>query len=191
MPGKVYAALAAATSDSYGFVTPDDAREIGIDPINLVRMAERGQLEHRDNSLYRFPLTPPGPLDAYMEAALWPRGTRGVISHESALELYELGDVHPHRIHITVPRSHRIRRQIPDSLRIHREDLRPPEVGRLEGIPIVTPAHAIRQAHAAKLGPALVAQAIDHGERNGRLTRHEAKRLRDATGVEKGRGTRR
>lgn len=144
-------------------------------------MAERGQLERRGNALYRFPLAPPGPLDAYMEAALCPRGVEGVISHESALELYELSDVHPRRIHVTVPRAYRIRRQVPAVYRIHHEDLRPRNVGRLEGIPIVTPEHAVRQAHKAKLAPALVAQAIDHGEQNGRLTRRQAGRLREET----------
>ncbi len=191
MPGRIYTELAELANDNHGFITPDDAREAGVNPMNLVRMAERGQLERRGNALYRFPLAPPGPLDPYMEATLWPRGADGVISHESALELYELSDVHPRRIHVTVPRAYRIRRKVPVAYRIHQEDLSPRDVGRLEGIPIVTPEHAIRQAYTAKLGPALVAQAIDHGERNGRLTGREAKSLRDEIGVARGSGTRR
>lgn len=191
MPGRIYTQLAEVANDSHGFIKPDDARAADINPINLVRMAERGQLERRGNALYRFPLAPSGPLDAYMEAALWPRGADGVISHESALELYELSDVHPRRIHVTVPREHRIRRKIPAIYRIHHEDLGSREVGRLEGIPIVTPEHAIRQAHSAKLGPALIAQAVDHGERNGRLTRRQAKKLRDEIGLARGSGARR
>lgn len=178
MPGKAYTELAELANDAHGFVTPDDAREAGVDPINLVRMAERGQLERRGNGVYRFPLFPPGPLDPYMEAALWPRGVNGVISHESALELYELSDVHPRRIHITVPRGYRIRREVPTAYRIHHEDFQPRDVDRFEGIPIVTPEHAIRQADRAGLGPALLGQAIDHGEQNGRLTRRQAKKLR-------------
>jgi len=191
MPGKVYSELMEIANENYGFITPDDARGAGVNPMNLVRMAERGQLERRGNALYRFSLTPPGPLDSYMEAALWPRGVEGVISHESALDLYELSDVNPRRIHITVPRAHRIRRQVPAVFRIHHEDLRPSDVGHLEGIPVVTPEHAIRQAHSAKLGPALLAQAIDHGEQNGRLTLRQAQRLRKEIGVAPGSGTRR
>jgi predicted transcriptional regulator of viral defense system len=191
MPGKVYTELAQFANDSHGFITPDNARAVGINPINLVRMAERGQLERRGNALYRFPLAPPGPLDPYMEATLWPRGVEAVISHESALELYELSDAHPRRIHLTVPCAYRIRRQTPGAYRIHHEDLRPRDVGRIEGIPVVTPEHAIRQAHKAKLGPALVAQAIDHGEQNGRLTRRQAGGLREEIGVEPGDGSRR
>jgi len=191
MPGRIYTELAELANDNHGFITPDDAREAGVDPMNLVRMAERGQIERRGNALYRFPLFPPGPLDSYMEAALWPRGAEGVISHGSALELYEMSDVHPRRIHVTVPRAHRIRREVPAAYRIHNEDLGPRDVGRLEGIPIVTPEHAIRQAREAGLGPALVAQAIDHGERNGRLTRRQAERLRDELGAKRGSEARR
>lgn len=191
MPGKIYTELAELANDKHGFITPEDARAAGINPTNLVRMAERGQIERRGNALYRFPLVPPSSLDAYLEAALWPRGARAVISHESALELYELSDVHPRRIHLTVPRAYRIRRQAPATYRIHHEDLRPRDVGRLEGIPIATPEHAIRQAHGAKLGPALIAQAIDHGEQNGRLTHRQARKLRNEIGVERGSGARR
>ncbi len=191
MPGRIYTELAEVANDNHGFITPEDARAAGVDPMNLVRMAERGQIERRGNALYRFPLFPPGPLDPYMEAALWPRGAEGVISHGSALELYEMSDVHPRRIHVTVPRAHRIRREVPAAYRIHREDLGPRDVGRLERIPIVTPEHAIRQARKAGLGPALVAQAIDHGERDGRLTGRQAKRLRDELGATRGSGARR
>jgi hypothetical protein len=65
------------------------------------------------------------------------------------------------------------------------------DVTSFEGIPIVTPARAIRQVHAAHVGPALVAQAIDQGERNGRLTRRDANALRRELRVKRGTGVRR
>jgi len=191
VPGKNYGELAELANENHGFITTEDARALDIDPINLVRMAERGQLERRGHGLYRFPLTLPGPLDAYMEAALWPRGAEGVVSHASALELYELSDVNPRQIHVTVPRAHRIRRQVPAAFRIHHEDLHPDDIGLFEGIPVVVPVRAIHQADQAKLGPALLAQAIDHGERNGRLTLKQAQQLREEIGLPPSGGARR
>jgi predicted transcriptional regulator of viral defense system len=192
MPGVVYSALADVANEQYGFLTPADARERDIDPINLVRMFERGHLERRATGVYRMRLTPPSRLDAYMEAVLWPgRGVRGVLSHETALDLYRLSDVNPAKIDLTLPSAHRIRREIPASYRIHHSDLAEDDVTSFEGIPIVTPARAIRQAHAANLGPALIGQAIDHGERDGRLTRREADELRRELDVERGIGARR
>jgi predicted transcriptional regulator of viral defense system len=191
VPGKVYSELVELANERHGFVTPGDARKAGINPMNLVRMAERGQLERRANGLYRFPLVPSGPLDAYMEATLWPRGACGVLSHETAFDLYEMSDVHPRKIHVTIPKAHRVRRVAPSSYRFHREDLKPEQVTRFEGIPMVTPVHAVRQAHRAHLGPALLAQAIDQGQRNGRLTVRQAKELRAEIGASRGDGNRR
>jgi predicted transcriptional regulator of viral defense system len=192
MPGAVFTELAELANEQYGFLTPEDARERDIDPVNLVRMFQRGHLERRATGVYRMRLIPPSRLDAYMEAVLWPgRGVRGVLSHETALDLYGLSDVNPAKIDLTLPSAHRIRREIPASYRIHHEDLAEDDVTSFEGIPIVTSARAIRQAHTTHLGPALVGQAIDQGERDGRLTRREADELRRELGVERGIGVRR
>ncbi len=191
MPGAAFNKLADVAADQYGFVSQHDARLLGIQPMTLIRMSERGTLERRGHGLYRMRYFPVSPLDSYMEATLWPRGTRGVLSHETALDLYELSDVNPSKIHLTVPRDHRIRREVPAMYRVHHETLADADVTLYEGIPIVTPTHAIRQSHAAHLGLALIGQAIDHGESNGRLTRKEAARLRREIGVEAGSGMRR
>ncbi|HTC58830.1 MAG TPA: type IV toxin-antitoxin system AbiEi family antitoxin domain-containing protein [Solirubrobacteraceae bacterium] len=183
--------LADVAADQYGFVSQHDARQLGIQPMTLIRMAEHGTLERRGHGLYRLRHFPMSPLDSYMEATLWPRGTRGVLSHETALDLYELSDVNPSKIHLTVPRKHRIRREVPALYRIHHETLSEDEITFYEGIPIVTPAHAIRQSHASNLGPALIAQAVDHGVSNGRLTRKESAQLRRELGVKAGSGMRR
>ena len=191
MPGAAFNQLADLAADQYGFVSQHDARGLGIAPMTLIRMSEHGTLERRGHGLYRLHYFPVSPLDSYMEATLWPRGTRGVLSHETALQLYELSDVNPSKIHLTVPREHRIRREIPTVYRIHHETLADEDVTFYEGIPIVTPAHAIRQSHAAHLGAALIGQAIDHGVSNGRLTRKQAAQLRREIGVKAGSGMRR
>jgi len=126
-----------------------------------------------------------------MEATLWPRGVDGVLSHETALAPYEPSDVNPDKIDITVPNRHRIRREIPDGYRIHHEDLAAGDIASHDGIAIVAPAVAIRQCHAAHLGPALLAQAIDHGERNGRLIKRHADELRREIQVSPSGGVRR
>jgi predicted transcriptional regulator of viral defense system len=191
VPGRAYTRLAEIANERYGFVTPDNARELGVNPMNLVRMAERGQIERRGTGLYRFPLTPESRLDPYMEATLWPRRTRGVLSHETVLELYELSDVHPAKIHITVPRGYRVRREVPPAYRLHHEDLKPDQITLHEGIATVTPEHTIRQAHEAHLGAALIGQAIDQGEQSGRLTARQASGLRRELDIRRGSGTRR
>lgn len=176
MPGQIYNRIAELAADNYGYITTDEAEAAEINPHRLLELANRDQLERRGTGLYRVPLIPPTPLDAYREATLWPRGAEAVISHDTALDLYGLGDVNPAKIHITVPRTHRPRRQVPGQYRLHREDLREGEATLYEGIPIVTAAKAVRQAR--RLGPALLRQAIEEGEQRGLLSRAEAAQLR-------------
>lgn len=179
MPGSVYDAVFELGADNYGFVSQDQARGLGIPAQRLVVLEDRGLLERRRHGLYRVVALPVSPLDGFMEATLWPVGVQGVLSDETALELHGLSDVSPAKIHITVPRSHRTRRTVPAQYVIHRQDLDSGDVTSHEGIPIVTAARAIRDAHASHLGPALIRQAIDDGERLGKLSHSAAAELRE------------
>lgn len=183
VPGAAYNRIAEIAADQHGYVTQDDARRIGVAAGTLARMGERGALERTSQGVYRVPLIPAGPLDQYMEATLWPRGVRGVLSHETALELHGLSDVNPARIHVTVPRAHRVQRAVPRLYVLHRADLDVDDLTEHEGIPIVTPTRAVRECHAAGLGPALVEQAIADGRRRGIFTTRQAARLRRETGL--------
>lgn len=92
----------------------------------LNALARRGQLERIAHGIYRVSLIPPSRLDQYMLAKLWP-DRRGRISHESALDLYEVSDVNGAKIHVTVPARYRTHREIPPLYALHWEDLEPQE----------------------------------------------------------------
>lgn len=179
MPGSIYETLYDIAAEQYGLVTADDAREHGVPMSRLVNMARRGTLERRSHGVYRVHSFPPSPLDLYMEAALWPIGARGVLSHETALDLHGLSDVNPTKIHITLPPHHRPRRNVPKLYVIHHANLEPDEVTAFEGIPIVTPERAIRDSYESHIGPALIRQAIDDAARRGLLSTTRADHLRE------------
>jgi len=179
----------AATARAYelaeaqhGYFAAWQAREAGLDPRTIVMMAQRGVVERVRRGVYRFVRFPASPLGQYVEASLWPHGTRGVVSHESALSLYDLSDVSPATVHITVPRRHRIRRAVPGFLTIHHADLETLEVQPYEGIPVTTPWRTIRDCAAGGLGHGLVRQAIRDGRRLGHLTAAQAAELEDGLG---------
>ncbi len=179
VPGGRYTELAELAGEQYGYITQADARSLGIPSDTLVKMARREQLERVSTGVYRMALIPPTPLDPYMQATLWPVGPRGILSHETALDLHALSDVNPAQIHLTVPTHHRPRRTVPRVYAIHHADLREDELTLHEGLPIVTPERAIRECHAAHLGPALIRQAIDDAERTGLLSRVKIGLLRE------------
>jgi predicted transcriptional regulator of viral defense system len=173
MPGRVYTHLFELAHDQYGYVTPEDARAAGIDPLRLQDLARRGLAEHIDHGLYRIPLVPPTGLDQYMEATLWPQGAQGVLSHGTALDLHGLNDVNPTRIHLTVPADYRVRRKVPKLYVLHHRDLDDADVTLHEGIAIVTPYRAILDGIEVHLGPRLLDQAVQNAAARGLLTRDQ------------------
>jgi len=170
--------LEAATSQ-YGHVTADDARGAGVDPAQLRIMHHRGLLERVARGVYRFPILPATALDQYMEAVLWPR-TKAALSHETALDLHGLCDVNPARIHVTVPAGYRLRRDAPRIYQLHRRGLDAGDVTLHEGIPIVTPYRAIRDAIEANLGGHLIDQAISTAQRRGLIAPAELRLIKRA-----------
>ena len=95
-----------------------------------------------------------------------------VVSHESALELFELSDVLPHAIHLTVPRS---RRNLPDlpGVKIHTttRPLEPFDIVTRDGIRMTAPGRTILDAAEAGTAPEQVEMAIQQALDRGLVTR--------------------
>ena len=149
----------AIAGDQHGYITARQAADAGIPGVELRKLSQRGRLEHPSNGLYRVASFPIRPNTALMEAALWPAG-RGVISHDSALALWELADVNPSRIHVTVPPPYRPRKNGGDGYRIWARELTRGDVDYVDHIPTVTPERAILEAAQAGLQHRFVEQAI-------------------------------
>src|SRR5690606_34610100 len=140
----------------------------------LIDYHRRGLAERRGHGIYRIKLVPEDNLSEFVEAALWPDG-RGALSHETALDLWELCDVNPAKIDVTIPRPYRTHREIPARLRLHRQNLDPEEITTYQGLPVVKPRTAIRQAIEEGLRDSLVKQAIETGRDQAMLTREDEK----------------
>jgi predicted transcriptional regulator of viral defense system len=178
MPGRVYTPLRDMALDHHGFLTTDHARQLGVDPHRLQVMEGRGLVERVSRGVFRFADVPAGALDQYMEAVLWPFPAQGVLSHDTALDLHDLCDVNPSRIHVTVPAGYRTTRDVPPLFELHRKDLPREEIGWHDGIPIVSVRQAIRGSAENHVGWNLIDQAITTARRHGRVTVAEARQLR-------------
>ena len=178
MPGSEYEKVLDLAADQFGYVSTSQARARGVSNNALRMMATRGVLERVSWGVYRLPTFPASPFAEYMEASLWPAGVPGVISHESALAIRDLSDVNPPKVHITLPRDFRVRREVPGHLTIHNSELLETEIDLVEGIPTTTVGRTIEDCYWAKLGPTLLRQAIDEARREGYLEQAEAAALR-------------
>lgn len=177
MPPGIRQRLFSLAEDQFGFVTVEQARAVEISAEQLAQLARRGTLQRASYGVYRLVEFPASQLDPFMAAALWPRGVGGVISHESALDLYEVSDVSPSKLHLTVPRAHRVRRSAPSHYMVHRADLVDEEISVVEGIPVTTLFRTISDCLDAGLGRRLAEQAIEQGIAAGHVTRGKGEQL--------------
>lgn len=172
-----YDTLVEVAAEQHGLVDAASVDTLGIPPVSLTRYTRSGRLERVAHGLYRVPAIPEDRLTPYMEAVLWARGT-AVISHASALEMLELCDVFPPKIHLTVPPTYRPRKAGGQHYRIHREDLRPADITVFSGVPVVTAYQAILQSALAGEDPEQLRMAIRNATKQGLLLRTEAARLK-------------
>lgn len=169
-----------------GYVATQQALDKGVTHAALSMLVKRGRLERASYGIYRVPQIPYTPYDSFMLAVLWTGVPEAVISHETALDLYNVCDINPTSIHITVGKSRRINRAGGESYTVHRQDLTKEQMGWVEGIPTVTLVVAVEQCIASGIPGYLIIQAIERGEKLGKLVAEEPKYLMNLLGERDG-----
>lgn len=172
-----YDAVVQVAADNHGLVRTEDAVDAGVAAASLRKMRAAGRIERVAHGVYRVLALPADRLTPYMEAVLWANGL-GAISHASTLEMMELCDIIPRRIHITVPAAYNPRKGGGALYRVHRRTLPEAELTYYEGVPAVTVYRAIRQAIDVGEDPDQLQTAIHNATRQGLLLRREASRSR-------------
>lgn len=167
----------AEAFDRHGFVTRAGALREGYSPNALRELIVRGALEKVAHGVYRMPVVPATEFDNLHLAVLWTGVENACLSHETALAVYELGDVNPDRVNVTVPRGRRIRRSGAEGVEVHHHDLEPDQIGWFEQIPTVTPMTAIIQCIDTGTPTYLVREALSAARDLGHITADEGERL--------------
>ena len=141
---------------------------------------EGGRLERAGRGLYRLRFYPSSPFDHVAAAWVLTGPEIAVVSHESALELYDLSDVIPSKIHLTLPRRYR-HRAAPLGVRFHypREPLADEEVRRVHGLPTTSPERTILDSLETGTQPEQIEMAVHQAVERVLTT---PKRLRAAAG---------
>jgi predicted transcriptional regulator of viral defense system len=163
--------------DNYGYVTVREAIDLGIDRLTVDKLAQRGALDHAARGVYRFPQFPPTEYDPYMLALKWTGVPEACLSHDTALAAYEVCDINPDRIHITVPAGKRLRRRGGEMYVVHYENLIREDVTWWEQIPTATLETAIGQCIDTGVPTYLLRQAITTAAGRGRIRKDTATEL--------------
>jgi len=132
--------------------------------------------EHR--GIYRLASFPQGERPDLMLWSLWSRNRReaaqGVYSHQTALSLYDLSDVMPAKLHMTVPKSFRRNSVIPRVLVLHFADLPQSDIGVAQGVRVTRPMRTILDLLVEEeVPPSTLRQALREGLRRGLIRRSE------------------
>ena len=150
-----------------GYFTAAQAQALGLSRPLLSYYTKVGRFRRINRGVYRLKRFPGSPYEDLFVA--WLRtGPDSVISHESALAVYELSDVLPGEVHVIVPRTASRRRK---GIRLHTNRLETDEVTQRAGLPITTVARTIADVIASGLVQEQVGQAIQEALRRGLTTR--------------------
>lgn len=161
-----------------GYFSAGQARKAGYSPSLLSHHTAAGNFVRVAHGVYRLKRFPASPLEDLFVA--WLRtGPRSVLSHESALAVYDLSDVIPGEINVTVPRTASRRR--PD-IRLHTNRLAPQDITWRAGLPVTTVPRTIADVAAAGQAAELVDQAIREALRRGMTDREALQRMAERRG---------
>jgi predicted transcriptional regulator of viral defense system len=163
---ETYNKLYRIAEPQAGYFTTAQAAAAGVDRKRLARYAATGRLERIRRSIYRLAPFPRSPHEDLFVAWL-EMGLDSVISHDSALALYELSDMLPAAIHVTVPST--ASRRHP-GLRLHTNQISPQEITHYDALPVTTVARTIADVALAGLADELVEQAVQEAVHNGLVT---------------------
>lgn len=150
-----------------GYFNSRQAHSAGYSRERLSDLTVRKQFIRIRRGVYRLHHFPASRFEDLFIAYLR-TGTDSVISHESALAVYDLSDVLPAEIHVIMPRTGSRRR---DGLQLHTNKISAEEITRREGLPVTTPARTIADVIASGVGDELVRQAIAEAIHKGLTTR--------------------
>ena len=150
-----------------GYFSASQARQAGFSRSLLSYHHSTGRFARVRSGVYRLAQFPASSHEDLHIACLQV-GPEAVISHDSALALYELSDLLPAEVHVTARRS-ASRRQ--PGIRLHTNRLRQEDVTRYEGLPVTTVQRTLADVTAAGLADEQVQQAIQEALRRGLVTR--------------------
>jgi len=159
-----------------GYFTLDQARACGLDRYLVRHHAQTGKFRRVWRGVYRITQFPLSPHDEIIAARMVVGPEKATVSHETALQIYDLSDVVPRKIHITVPRGSRAgSARTPSPIQIHTTSapFLPGEVVVREGMRVTSPARTIVDAAAHGTMADQVIRAVREAFERGLTTKRE------------------
>ncbi len=174
-------------SGQAGYFSAAQALDLGYSYQAQAHHVAAGNWLRVDRGIFRLAEWVPGEHDELARWTLWSKG-RAVVSHESALEVHDIGEFESRRVHLTVPPGFTMR---DEALDLHFAKLPVSDVLERPGIRVTTPLRSLIDVAAGGPDEEQLARAISEAQQKGLLTlrrlrsRAEALDVRAALNIER------
>jgi predicted transcriptional regulator of viral defense system len=163
-----------------GFFTTKQAKAAGFAENTHPYHVQVGNWIRQHRGIYRLALFPGADRPDLVLWSLWSRNrseeVEGVYSHQTALSLYDLSDLNPAKLHMTVPSGFRRNSVIPKILTLHYADLTDVDVKIAQGFRFTRPLKTILDVISeAAVEPNFIRQALKQAIERGLVTRQQVR----------------
>lgn len=153
-----------------GYFTSADAKSVGYDYPHQHFHVKQGNWVRVDHGIYRLKKFPAAKHQDLIRWWLWSR-KRGVISHETAAAVHELGDLLPAKVHMTVPPD--FRKKPTRSLVLHKARLDESEAEPFDGFHITSPLRTIMDLAKTHIDPERLSAVVKDAVQRGLVTKRQ------------------
>lgn len=168
--------------EQQGFFTTKQAKAAGFAENTHPYHVQVGNWIREHRGIYRLALFPTTDRPDLVLWALWSRNRKeeveGVYSHQTALSLYDLSDVNPSKLHMTVPTGFRRNSDIPGILLLHYADLPKSDIQTAQGFKFTRPLRTILDVIEADTAERnFIRQGIRQAVDRGLITRQQIRNV--------------
>ncbi len=178
---KAYKKLNQIASVQGGLFTAKQAESCGYSRSNHHYHIKAGNWVKEGWGIYRLAHIPVDEMTSYWRLLLWSCNGKSeplaVFSHKTALSFYELSDVNPSKITITVPKTFQKRSRPSKALRVCKNDLSKKDVKQFKGLPVTTPLRTLLDMYEEKsLADNLMEQTVKEALEKGFIRKSDLKK---------------
>lgn len=175
--------LFEVANDQYGFFTARQAIQSGFAETNHPYHVKAGNWIKEDRGIYRLTHFPLAERWDLMKWFLWSRDRKdvpqGVYSHATAFSIFELSDLSPAKLHMTVPPDFRRSAPIPGILVLHKGQIRTEDVTTRYGVKVTRPIRTVLDLIASNdVEEGFIRQGLLEGLQQGLIRRDEVRSVK-------------
>jgi Transcriptional regulator, AbiEi antitoxin len=161
-----------------GFFTTKQAKAAGFAENTHPYHVQAGNWVREHRGIYRLALYPAADRPDLVLWSLWSRNrneeVEGVYSYQTALSMYDLSDLNPAKLHMTVPADFRRNSEIPGILVLHYADLPESDVQTGSGFKFTRPLRTILDLiESCTVERNFIRQALRQAVDRGLITRQQ------------------